>query len=145
MAENALILQNEREKFISKLQDMRLNNLTAKQQKKLSKNQKRFLYEFNHLSYSFFSLSEYQLKEFSKSELKELDKLISHKAWPWAICQMLFTFGVSIVGWLGGGFIGFWAGEFHSWIYLYRRKYFKKIYGKDSFPFDIKTGVGDNG
>ena len=50
---NVLVLQTEREKFCSKLQNMRLNNLTAKQQQKLNENKERFCWLFIALSYSF--------------------------------------------------------------------------------------------
>lgn len=129
----ALVLQNGHEKMLEKLRNMQLNNLTAKQQKKLSEHRKAFGRQFTKLSYSFFGLSADQLKGLDTDELKALDELISQKALPWKICQMLFTFGVPIIGWIGGSQIGFYGldGEFHSWLYLHHRRHLIKAYGKD--------------
>ncbi|MBI2446655.1 MAG: hypothetical protein HYV51_02415 [Parcubacteria group bacterium] len=128
---STLVLQTDREKLIEKLQNMQSNNLTEKQQKRMMKYRKLFV----ELNYCFFGLSEYQLKAFSAKEWKVLDELISRKAWPWAIGQMLFTFGIPLVGWIIGPSTGLNnEGMFKSWIYIRHRKYFKKIYGKDLSP-----------
>ncbi|MBI2446653.1 MAG: hypothetical protein HYV51_02405 [Parcubacteria group bacterium] len=110
--------------FSEKLRNMQLNNLTAKQQIKV----KIFFRHFKSLSYSFFGLSETQLKEFSISELVALEKLISHKARPWAICHAIFTFGVPVIGWIGGAGM-FFDETLSSWRYLHFRKQFIKILG----------------
>ena len=134
----ALVLQNENEKMLEKLRNMQLGNLTAKQQKQLGLAKSQFFNEFNNLSYSFFGLSEDQFKAFSANELKVLDKLISRKARPWAIFQILFTFGIPVVGWIIGSAVGFGEGEFNSYLYLYYRKYLKKIYGEEFLPEALK-------
>lgn len=135
----ALVLQSEHERTLEKLQHMQLNNLTAKQQIKLLEQKNDFSLAFCKLSYSFLGLSEKQLKEFKTSELKTLDKLISRKAWPWAICQMFFTFGIPFIGWLFGS-MAFQDKDFKCWLYLRSRKYLRKVY-RDEFSsvvFDKK-------
>ena len=127
---SALVLQNEREKVMEKLQNMQLSNSTEKQRKRMMKFQCLFI----KLNYDFFGLSEGQLKGFSAKEWEVLDELISRKARPWAIGQMLFTFGIPFFGWIIGPSIGLESGEFKSWLYLQHRKCFKKIYGKDLSP-----------
>lgn len=116
--------------FPEKLRNMRLNNLTAKQIDKTNEAKSMFSTLFGKLCYSFFGLSNNQLNKLSNNELKELDRLIVGKAWPWAISQMLFTFCVPIFGWITGLF-SLYNGEFASWTYLHNRKRLKKIYGKE--------------
>ncbi len=132
----SLVLQTEREKFFSKLQNMRLNNLTAKQQTDLSQSKVRFIKFFISLSYIFFGLSREQLKEFNEDELKVLSELISRKARPWQIYQMLFTFGVPFFGWIfGGTALTDESTDFRSCKYLRYRKNLRKICGENYFPF----------
>lgn len=135
VASQALVLQTEREKFFSKLQNMRLNNLTAKQQEDLRRCRSDFILNFIRLSYYLFGLSKRQLQEFSESEIKVLCELIGKKAKIYKIGSVAFTFGVPLFGWLWGG-LGFLEGDFHSWHYVNDREYLIKIYGKDFFPFD---------
>lgn len=128
----SLVLQTEREKLLSKLQDMDINNLTERKRKYCRK----FVENFIRLSYLFFGLSKKQLSELSETEIKELAKLISQKARPWAICQMLFTFGIPIIGWIFGAEFYFDNG-FSSWVYLNQISYFRRSPENDYFPFDI--------
>lgn len=128
----SLVLQSEHEKMLEKLQNMQLNNLTARQQEMLEFSKSKFFRLFKELSYSFFGLSDNQLKEFNANELKVLDKLISRKARPWAICQMIFTFGVPVFGWIIG-MEGIDEVGYRSWSYLRHRKYLQKAYGENLF------------
>ena len=132
---SALVLQNANEKLMEKLRNMQLNNLTAKQQSNLQKWTLGFMENFVLLSYSFYGLSVSQLKELDKAEMKELDRLISHKAKPWMIYQMIFTFCVPIIGWMGGTEIGLLEGGFRSCLYLRYKKHLVKNLGEDYFPF----------
>lgn len=129
----SLVLQTEREKFLSRLQNLRLNNLTQKQQNDLSLYSDKFTDSFVWLSYKFIGLSKKQLEEFSTNEIKILDELISRKAWPWAICQVIFAFGFPVIGWIFGNV--FWY-EFKSWHYIYYRQRLRKINGKKFFSFE---------
>ena len=131
----ALVLQNANEKLMEKLRNIQLNNLTAKQQSNLQEWIKEFIFIFVSLSYSFFGLSASQFKELNETELKELDKLISRKARPWMIYQMIFTFCIPIVGWVGGLQVGLLEGKFRSWLYLRYKKRLVKNLGEDYFPF----------
>jgi len=134
VASSALVLQIEREKLLSKLHDLRMNNLNEEQQRNLSKLRFEFVQQFLFVILSLFSLSPKELRELNETEFKELDKLISIKARPWAICHILFTFGVPFVGWFFGAML-FDTGICHSWPYLRYRKRLMKAYGKDYFPF----------
>lgn len=130
----SLILSTDLEKFMLKIRETNLANLMVKQQRKFY----LFVVNFMALSYSFFGLSEGQLKELSEAELKVLDELISRKARPWAISQMLFTFGIPIIGWICG-MMHFSDGEFKSWSYLRYKKYARKRLSKDySLPKALK-------
>lgn len=124
----SLVLQTDREGVISKVTNMKLNNLTAKQQACLVKYQDRFKKCFLKLVYDFIGLSESQLKQFRTDEIKVLDELIVRKAWPWAIFQVLFSV-VPFIGWIAAG-IGF-GDEYKSFSYLLNRRYLKKIYGEN--------------
>jgi len=123
--------------FSEKLRNMQLNNLTAKQQSKLKNHRQQFILHFLSLSYSFFGLSPNQIKELSETEIKELDKLISRKALPWMIYQIIFTFCVPIFGWIGGPMFGLDVddGGYKSWLYLRHKKRLVDNLGKDYFPF----------
>lgn len=135
-ASQSLVLQTERERFLSKLQNLKSNNLTAKQQNDSSSYLGQFADYFVLLIYKYIGLSRAQLKGFNASELKILDELISHKAWPRAIYQILFTFGVPVLGWLIGPCC--WHDKtFLSWRYIYYRQRLRKIHGKKFFPFEI--------
>lgn len=138
---SALVSQTDHEKMVSKLQNMILNNLTAKQQKDLSKHRAYFIEHFIELSYILFGLSRNQLREFSDNELIMLEKLIRRKAKLRAIISQVFIFGIPIFGWIIG-MICDEEGELHSWSYLHHGKYLKKAHGKDYFPFhELKLGL----
>lgn len=126
--QQALVLKNEDEKILEKLRNMQISNSTAKQQDRLKIVKARFYRDFTQLIYSFIGLSRDQLMEFSTDGLKVLDKLVSRKARPWAICQMLFTFGVPFLGWIIGSML---FSDGNSWSYLHYRKYLIKVYGKE--------------
>jgi hypothetical protein len=135
MNKDALVLLNGRDKMMKKIYDFQSKNLTAKQQKKLDNVKCFFAGEFQTLAYSFYGLSRKQLANFDANELKELADLLARRARPWAICQILFTFCVPVLGWLLGGIIGWDKEEFSSWHYLRYRRHLKKMLGKDYLLF----------
>lgn len=130
VASQALVLPNANEELMEKLRNMRLNRQKAKPQEDLEEYVYEFREYFESLSYSFFDLSEEQLRELSIDEIRALDKFIIRKARPWMICQMIFTFCVPIVGWYGGSSC-FADGTFESWNYFYYRSKLVKVCGEN--------------
>jgi|SRR3989338_3333244 len=122
---NALVLQNKRDMMVKKINDFELKI-------QLKFQQSQFTQCFMKLVYSFYGKSFGQLmSDFDANQLKEFDDLLAHRARPWAICQMFFTFCVPVFGWMMGGDIGWKEEAFVSWRYLHYRRYLKKKLGKD--------------
>ncbi|MEK7198244.1 MAG: hypothetical protein AAB648_02150 [Patescibacteria group bacterium] len=120
-----LVLDGGKEKLAKRINGVKLHQI-----------EKKFFRYFKLLSESFFGLSEEQLRKISIEELIVLDELISYKALPWAISQVIFSF-VPLIGWMSL-LSDFEYGCYRSLHYLYHRKYLKKVHGKNFLPEILK-------
>ena len=139
MAEKALILINNREKTLAKLDNLKIDGMTAMEKENMEKLSKEFSKIFIHYCSKIFGLKPDQLKNLDKEDLTEIAEMIVEKTSKVTNLQKFVVIPllvlIPIAGWIILElFID--DGTFKSSCYkrLYRK--IKNHYGKDWFPYE---------
>lgn len=133
-----LVLPNDRETLLAKLDELKVEGLTQKERKRLRRIEIDFVDDLNHLCHRKCGiyLSELTAK-LSDSELDELGRLIAERAVLRSWLQKLFVYGLPIVGWVIGYLDYSFSNSHHlftSWGYRRGYKQLKRVYGANFSP-----------
>lgn len=133
--ENALILQNETDKVVARIDDLKKQYLTKKE----AVATERFSELFCDFAGSIFGFSHSELKKITKGELRALEEMIYKKRKIWKIIVILLEIlAIPLLGlgilMLREDFQG--EGPNTSLSYHCTRKRLIKARGKDFFPYE---------
>ena len=94
--EKPIVSSGRQEKLLQKLNEFKINNLTAKEKKLADIREQRLAESFIVLSWKFFGASKEQLKQLDDEDLKEMGALICRKA-RWLTCLQIPLFSALIM------------------------------------------------
>ena len=132
-----LIKNKPEDLLLMELNDLRQKNLTADRVGKLKRCSESFCGFYISLAYSFFGLSEKQIREMSIEKRIILGNIIFQRARPYAIIQTVLIpilTCIPIFGWIALG-VMFGDEEAHSFYYFRRMRQLRSMStDSDYFP-----------
>lgn len=100
MTEALIKPANIQEQLLSKISEMRRNNLTAKQKQDLKAFAEKTTRSFKILTWRYFGISESQVQELSDQELEALFLIVHERAKKTAVYMKILGYGIPIIGWI---------------------------------------------
>lgn len=98
--QQSLILPNKREVLLMKLNKLKTNNLSAKEQKDYEILTRQLTDVFMKLCWSKLGVSKTQLKQLEQQDLNELTVIIFEQSRTWAFTHTGILTCIPIIGWL---------------------------------------------
>lgn len=139
VGEQSLILPNKREALLMKLNEFKVNNLSAGKQKGYQELAKKSTALFLNLCWSKLGVSSGQLQKLEQQDINELAVIVHQQARATALIHTGILACIPIIGWIvlseslgsvDGADDDFWTNMRYYWWY----KRMKNKYGQDFKP-----------
>ncbi len=130
-----LVTDGRREKLVKKLNEFRVEGLTAKEKEELDWHRNTFVKSFTEVSWEFLGISKTQLVQLGKEDLEELAEILNEKTKMYPGIWATLLLPIPIVGWIALCIMKY---DDPGCCLYYRRKYkiLKKALGENYFPHE---------
>ena len=126
-----LVRQNEKERFLAKIQGFKVHNLNGREKVELDEKEVAFVMLLVQLSWYVLGLNRERLEKLDENEVRILAEVLYERVRSRARLQLAFGLLMPVIGWIA--LLTDWS-EFRSLGYRCLWRMLRKTYGPDYSP-----------